>query len=75
MARHKDANWNCGGDGGQTVTYEQARLAVLMDIRDELKALNRVMQCHNVREGFIALQRMDRRMQRSGMHLTKKRSK
>lgn len=71
--RHKDANWNCGDPS--TVTQEQARLAVLMDIRDELKALNRVMQCYNVRAGFGAMQRMDRRMQRSGMHLTKKKAK
>jgi hypothetical protein len=68
MARHKNANWNCGEDGG-TVSQDQARLAVLMDIRDELQALNRIMQCSNVRDGFIAMQHIDKRMQRNGMLL------
>lgn len=33
----------------------EAALCVLMDIRDELQALNRVMQCSNVARGFGAL--------------------
>lgn len=45
MARHKDAEWNLPGPS--VTTWEQASVAVLMDIRDELKALNRTMQCRN----------------------------
>lgn len=41
MARHKDINWNLT----ETATEPTASLAVLMDIRDELKRLNRVFEC------------------------------
>jgi hypothetical protein len=41
--RHKDAQWNCGVEP----TVDGAQLAVLMDIRDELKAINRVLGCSN----------------------------
>lgn len=49
MARHKDANWTLPED--TSVSYDEAQLAVLMDIRDELKRLNTVLQCPN----FIAV--------------------
>lgn len=51
MARNKDLQWNCGDAGN--VTIEQAHLAVLMDIRDELKRLNGTIHCHN----FLAIPR------------------
>jgi len=38
--------WDCG-DNLHSSTLEQAQLAVLMDIRDELQKLNRVFQCAN----------------------------
>lgn len=53
--RRKDVNWVVG-DG--TVDREQARLAVLMDIRDELKALNSLLHCSN----FQAIPQMLRRI-------------
>ena len=37
--RHKDAVWTVCADNG-ACTFDGAQLAVLMDIRDELKALN-----------------------------------
>jgi hypothetical protein len=43
MARHKDANWNLH----DPPTIEGAAVAVLMDIRDELKELNRLLRCPN----------------------------
>lgn len=42
--RRKDLTWNTG-DGG--VTWDGAKLAVLMDIRDELKRMNAVLYCPN----------------------------
>lgn len=53
MARHKNTSWNLpqnypGTDG--------AALAALMDIRDELQTLVRIMQCHNVALGFQAME-------------------
>lgn len=46
--RHKDANWTIEGEA---LTYEQAQLAVLMDLRDELKKLNALLHCGN----FVAI--------------------
>lgn len=49
MARYKDGNWTITDAG--SVPYEQAQLAVLMDLRDELKEIKQVLQrtflCHN----------------------------
>lgn len=63
MARFKD--WNgplpVGKNGGPE-TWEMVQIAVMMDIRDELKALNRVMQCPNVIAGFRALTSINKRM-------------
>lgn len=44
MARNKDLNWSCGVP---PCSNDDAQLAVLMDIRDELKRLNSVMNCQN----------------------------
>lgn len=66
MARRKDTDWNIP-EG--TPSVEQAALAVLMDIRDELKESNRhlralegILGCHNVTRGMMALHRLDRRV-------------
>lgn len=40
--RHKDSQWG---------EYAEANLGVLMDLRDELKALNRIFGCHNFLKG------------------------
>jgi hypothetical protein len=40
MARHKDANWSMGDP---VDTWAQVQVAVLMDIRDELKISNRCL--------------------------------
>lgn len=44
MARHKNTNWNLPDKCG---SWEQASAAILMDIREELQALNRLLNCHN----------------------------
>ena len=42
--RKKNANWIIG----DTITkWDQCQLAVLMDIRDELKTLNQLLACRN----------------------------
>ena len=45
--RYKNLVWNIhpGSDG--VCPFEGAQLAVLMDIRDELQQLNRLLQCSN----------------------------
>lgn len=42
MGRHKDTNWIIPDN---VVDWNQAQIAVLMDIRDELKHLNRTLDC------------------------------
>lgn len=44
MARHKDAFW---GLPDKSDGYPMASLAVLMDIRDELKRMNTLLHCEN----------------------------
>lgn len=44
MARHKNANWNLAENG---LSWEAVHAALLMDIRDELQALNRLLNCPN----------------------------
>lgn len=53
----KDWEWTLDGDQGKgAYSYPSAQLSVLMDIRDELKRLNNVLQCPN----FIAVpQKLD----------------
>ena len=55
LIRHKNRDWSDAPND-----YAHGNLRLLMDIRDELQALNRVMQCHNVAAGFIALRRIAR---------------
>lgn len=67
MARHKDANWTVSD---APTSWDEAMVAVLMDIRDELKAMNtklRVLQC----PGFLA---MPRKLDRIGRN-TERRKK
>lgn len=43
MARKKDFNWSLPEEN----TWDGTKVAVLMDIRDELKQLNRLLSCSN----------------------------
>ena len=58
MARHKDTIWNLDDKPG----YEGAQLGLLMDIRDELKALNRTLGCYRVVQMCDDVRRIDRRL-------------
>jgi hypothetical protein len=52
--RHKNANWNVGVE----TTYAGAQLAVLMDIRDELQAINSKLGCYRIPRALDALHSM-----------------
>ena len=41
MARHKNVNWNL--DDAECPGYDEVKTALLMDLRDELQQLNRVL--------------------------------
>ncbi len=45
--RHKDNSWDLPALAG---TWEVVQAAILMDIRDELKLMNQVLQCHNTKD-------------------------
>ena len=46
--RFRNVQWEVPTNGeGQVETWEGARLSVLMDIRDELRDLNRIIGCNN----------------------------
>jgi len=47
MANTKNMDWQIAVNLDHSVSIENARLAVLMDIRDELQKLNRLLHCHN----------------------------
>lgn len=68
--RQKNVSWHVAGETaeGEVSVYNAVRggviLAVLMDLRDELQAIHRLMMCHNVAAGFRAMQSVDRRLAR-----------
>lgn len=71
MARHKNMPWNLpegtpNDSGGRTHSWESIHTALLMDLRDELQALNTLLGCKNVRAGFLAL-RSIARVQRANL--------
>ena len=48
MTNHfPDIEWNLADDKGGIATWEMVGIAVLMDIRRELRALNAVLRCPN----------------------------
>lgn len=57
MARFKDSNWSLPQDReGNALDWKSVEIAILMDIRDELKRLNGVLHCPN----FLAIpQKLD----------------
>lgn len=56
--------WNLADDKGNVGTWEKVAIAVLMDIRRELKTIRILAQCPNVAKGFIAMQQMNSRDRR-----------
>lgn len=53
--RFKNHDWGVNCDEGDVTTFAGATLAVLMDIRDELQALNRKAGCHRIPRALDAL--------------------
>lgn len=69
MARHKDFNWNLPQpEPGRGHSWESIHAALLMDIRDELKELNRLLRCQET-------QRIPRYLRRIASNTAKPRAK
>jgi hypothetical protein len=45
MRKHRNSEWNL--PASETLTWEQASFAVLLDIREELRTLNLILRCPN----------------------------
>jgi hypothetical protein len=61
MARKfANVNWDVPkNEEGNIRSWEGVRLSVLMDIRDELQKLNRILGCHNFLDVPHKLDRID----------------
>jgi hypothetical protein len=45
MSRRKDVDWNIGDT--TSLNWDQVKVSLLMDLRDELKKLNALLHCSN----------------------------
>lgn len=45
-------------------TWEHVAIEVLMDIREELRGIHRLVACGNVSAGFVAMRSIDKHMQK-----------
>jgi hypothetical protein len=52
--RQKNKRWRCA-DADGSINYEQAQLATLMDIRDELQTLVRLAECFRIPRALDAM--------------------
>lgn len=53
MPRFKNVEWNLTGsveNANQPANWEMVKIAVMMDIRDELRELNGLLHCPNFRQ-------------------------
>lgn len=61
MARHKNSNWELPDS---LTSFDQAALAVLMDVRDELQHLNQTLDGANTRSIPTTLREISSRLQK-----------
>lgn len=64
MPRLKNVEWNLSRSADGTVQWEAIQVAVLMDIRDELQRLNRILGCYRLPDGMDALRRIYKRLKK-----------
>lgn len=69
--RFKDHDWGIPQDTSGTVSWNGVTVAVLMDIRDELKKLNSLLYCSN----FIAIPRVLREVAKNTKPKPRRRKK
>lgn len=75
MADHrlKNVNWDVADHSGtMAASWVHVQIAVLMDIRDELQAINRKLDCHNVSGGFVGMQSAASSLRKIDRRLAKK---
>lgn len=60
--RKKNANWRVTDSNGAAWNVAYAQLAVLMDVRDELQELNRLLHCPAFTDIPATLRRIHRKI-------------
>lgn len=70
-SRQKNGQWRIEVDSNGRVSWDQIKVAVLMDIRDELQTLNRLLACPN----FTGIPRTLKRISSNTANLPKVRRK
>ena len=65
--RFANYDWDLADDKGWIGTWERISIAVLMDIRDELRSLNQLLRCKNFLD-------MPNHLRKIARNTTKKRS-
>lgn len=53
--RRKNVSWHVCQNGVESLPFDAAQLAVLMDIRDELQMLNRLAGCFRIPRALDAM--------------------
>lgn len=71
--RHKNAQWTIHDNTDGTTPYEGAQLAVLMDIRDELRTIRQLAQCYRIPRGLDAMIELGAEARRKKRAAAKKR--
>lgn len=73
MARYKNVDWNFhGNESDTTVPVDRIKMALLMDIRDELQRLNTLLHCPNFMSIPHKLDRIEKKLGRVDRRLAKK---
>jgi hypothetical protein len=55
---HRDCNW----DLGPTITWERVPIALLMDIRGELRKINAALGCFRIQKMFDHIRRINEKI-------------
>ena len=58
--RKKNVAWEVADETGKVATWDCVQVAVLMDIRDELQRLNRLLHCSNFTDIPMILRRVEK---------------
>lgn len=73
MARHKNMNWSLPEP--KVETWQQAQVAILMDIRDELQGLNRIIGCPNFTRIPLVLDQIVMNTKKPNKRITQKKTR
>jgi len=71
--RQKNKSWSVADKNGKVTDWAQAQVAVLMDIRDELQAINSKLSCYRIPRALDAMHELGVEARRKKRDAAKKR--